>query len=421
MEKKKPHYAWLVAICCGLIAFIVVGMIQNTAGIFFQPVAESLGIGRGDFATFVTTQNITTMVILFFAGKVVQKVNIRVLLSACSLVIGGTYIAMSQFTSLYQFYIAGVISGVAMTFCGLMIIPVLINNWFNEKSGTVLGIVMTFSSIGGAVFSPVGSAIIANYGWSAGYLCYGIIALVILMPMSLFVVRFKPIDKGLLPYGAKESEKAQTAAAAGDTELSGVTARKALASPAFYLLVVFTAGATCLSAFNSSMPGYANSLGLSATLGGTAVSFVLMGAIVGKLAIGYFNDKIGIVKTTTLYVASSVIGIILLFLSINVPLFLAGAAFFGISFALTGVQPPILIKQLFGDKEYSVIVSYVTLVTMVSSAVIIPTYGYIYDVTRSYIPALTVVLVLLLLGYLCMLATVKSGKKLKTESNSKKG
>jgi len=41
-------------------------MFQNCSGIFLKPVSESLGIGRGQFATYLSVQNIVTMIVLIF-------------------------------------------------------------------------------------------------------------------------------------------------------------------------------------------------------------------------------------------------------------------------------------------------------------------------------------------------------------------
>lgn len=414
MGERKTHYAWTIAVACCVLSFVGVGMFQNCPGIFFKPVADALHIGRGEVATYITVQNIVTMFVLIIAGRILPKVNIRVLLTLAVLLVGGTFMAMSRITEMYQFYIAGVLCGIGLAFIGTMILPILINNWFQEKAGTVIGIAFACASIGGAVFNPVGSMIIQKYGWQTGYLSFGIIGLVVLLPITLFVVRFKPADKGLLPYGAGQGGPSVQAGVSGIEDLPGITSGRALKSASLYLVILFTAGVTCLAAFNSAMPGYAASLGMSPTLGGTAASVVLLGAIAGKLLLGYLNDKIGAIKATTFAVIMGVIGILLLASKINVAVFLTGAAFLGLAFALTGVEPPIVTKQIFGLKNFSVIFSYVSMAMMLSSAIVIPVYGYIYDLTNSYLPGLMFVLAILIVGYVAMLAAIKLGKNLQT-------
>lgn len=85
-------------------------------------------------------------------------------------------------------------------------VPSLINAWCVKRVGFFVGLCMAFTGIGGVIFNPVGSALIASgpEGWRTGYLVFGVIILVVTLPFTLFVVRSKPADKGLEPYGASD-------------------------------------------------------------------------------------------------------------------------------------------------------------------------------------------------------------------------
>ena len=47
-------------------------------------------------------------------------------------------------------------------------------------------------SIGGMVLSPILSAIIGQFGWRKAYFILGIISLIVLIPISVFIVRRTP-------------------------------------------------------------------------------------------------------------------------------------------------------------------------------------------------------------------------------------
>ncbi|MPW26721.1 MFS transporter [Alkalibaculum sp. M08DMB] len=412
MSKKKTHYAWTIAVAACLLAFVGTGIFQNCSGIFFKPVADSFHVGRGTVATYIAVQNIVSMFFMLIAGRILPKVNIRVTLSLAVVLVCGTFMGMSQITAMYQFYIAGSLCGIGLAFIGPLVLPILVNNWFEAKAGTVLGVVFAFSSIGGAVFNPFGSIIIQDFGWQAGYLSLGVIGLIVLLPTTLFLVRYKPADIGLQPYGANEGIDATQIQTVVTTQLPGVTSRRALKSPSLYLIIIFTIGSTCLAAFNSAMPGYAESLGMSPALGGTAASVVLLGAIAGKMLLGWLNDKFGIVKASTFAVVMSVIGLSLLIYKAHVVVFLTGAALMGLAFALTGVEPPIITRHVFGLKNFSNIFSYVTMSMLFSSAIAIPLYGFIYDATKSYLPGLIFAFSMLIIGFVSMLAALKFGENL---------
>ena len=47
MENKNIKH-WIVLICCCGLAGASIGISINTSGVFYEPVAKSLGILRGD-------------------------------------------------------------------------------------------------------------------------------------------------------------------------------------------------------------------------------------------------------------------------------------------------------------------------------------------------------------------------------------
>ena len=50
MEKQSTFRHWTtLAACCGIAASSI-GMLTNSAGVFYSPVAAALGVGRGAFA-----------------------------------------------------------------------------------------------------------------------------------------------------------------------------------------------------------------------------------------------------------------------------------------------------------------------------------------------------------------------------------
>jgi len=410
MRDNNTGYAYRIAVGTFIISFVGIGMWQNCPGIFFQPVADSLGIGRGQFTVYLSIQNIANMITLLFAGKIMRKVKFRPLLTLSGLIAGGTFIMMSTFQSLYQFYFAGILLGVSMTFCGAMMVPVLINNWFRKRVGTLIGTAMACSSLGGALFNPLISGIIQNYGWRTGYLCLGGIGALILLPVSAFVIRYRPVDVGLQPFG-EENEQVLPDSGAPES-LPGASAAQALRSPSFYLLFMFVVGIVFMGNVTLSIPAYANSLGMSPSFGGIATSVMLTGGMFFKLALGWLNDKFGIVKAVLVALALGVTGIGLLIIAADAPVFLAGVALLGSGYALSTVEPPIVTRKLFGLKDYNTIFSVITTAVFLTGALASPIYNTIYDMQKTYAPAFCFAITAAVLGFACLLAALKKGERL---------
>ena len=111
--------------------------------------------------------------ILPFAGKIFSKFNIRLVLIIAALTDALAFGLMGTYTSVYQFYVSGVILGIANSFLIYAAVPLIINNWFKVKMGTVLGLSMTFMGIGGAISAPFAGYLIETIGWRSSYMVLG--------------------------------------------------------------------------------------------------------------------------------------------------------------------------------------------------------------------------------------------------------
>ena len=80
----------------------------------------------------------------------------------------------------------------------------LVGNWFIMKRGTALGIAATGISVSGVIMPAVSALIIAEAGWRQGFIIYGLITWLVVVPIVLKMVISRPEEKGLLPDGAAE-------------------------------------------------------------------------------------------------------------------------------------------------------------------------------------------------------------------------
>lgn len=411
---KKMHYAWWIMVSCGTISFCVLGIILACAGIFFKPVCDYLSVSRGAFSLYMTIVWLTMVLALPVAGKLLPTRNFRLLLSCSMTVFILAFVAMSQFNHLYHWYIAGVVLGISGAFVVFLPIPILINNWFKEKVGFAMGISLAMSGVGGAIFNPIGAWVIQNYGWRAGYLVLGLCAAAITLPFVYFVVRLKPSDLGMHPYGVMSNEVKENKS--GLKELQGLSTKEALRTPAFYFTLLFAGLLTMSGTVQSHIPGYVNYIGLSPIVGGLAVSATSFGIIFGKLVIGYLNDKIGITGATTTGAVLGALGLVLMLAGrTNLVLLYSGSFIFGFgAIAMGTVQPPMVVRQVFGQKDFSSIYSNITSGTTLLMAFAMSFYGFIFDITKSYANSLIVALAFIIVAYLGYLLTSATGKKLYT-------
>lgn len=414
-EKKGIHYAWFIMASCSAFAFCVLGIVMSCAGIFFKPVCDALGISRAAISMYLTIFYLTMVVCLPIAGKLVPK-HFKPMLIAGMAVFTLTFAAMSQFTSLYHWYIAGVLLGISGSIVIYLPIPNLINNWFKKRVGFALGFSLAMSGVGGAIFNPLGAWIIENYGWRTGYLVLGLFAAIVTLTLAVFVVRQKPSDIGWKPYGAEEVAEVQAAQTqtAAVKELPGLTSGKALKTVTFYTAFIFTGMLIMTSSVQTHLPGYIATVGLSPVVGGVLLTFASIGIIFGKLSLGFLNDKIGLSGAVTTGCTIGILGLLAILLGpTTLPLLYGGGFLYGFGLtAMCTVLPPLIVRQFFGQRDFSSIYSNITSGATLLQALSVTLFGLIYDLTKSYAFSLILGLIFIVVAYFAYLITKATGKKL---------
>lgn len=386
------------------------GMFAGTIGLFLYPVSKSLFTGLGTLALYITIMNIVKTFLYPVCGKLFARYNIRAILSISVSGIVVTIIAMSQFTHVTHFYIAGFFMGIFIPIPMFLAVPVLLNNWFKKRVGFMMGLAMSFTGIGAAVSNALGGVAISVYGWRMTYICLAIAIALISLPFTLFVIRLHPNEVGLKAYGEEDIEKISPDT--GESELPGIPYEVASRSFSFFMVLAFGILMGLVAAMQTNIPAYAGSIGFDTTTGGSAVAVISIGILIGKLFLGFLNDRIGSIKSIGLTVLLGVAGMILLLLSrtMNTTLFMTGSFFYGIAIALVTLQPPLLVREIFGSKDYTSIFSLVLMSFTLSSAISVPLYGFIYDLTGTYSLALNLVLLFYLVSFVVSLLAVRYSK-----------
>lgn len=382
MMKKsvKIHYGYVIVLCCFLIMFFIVGLVMSCAGIFYKPVSEDLGVHVGAFGMYMSLNFLFSTLTLSVAGKLMERYSARIILTVCAAVSGVAFIAMSEFNAVWQFYVTGAVFGITLAFLLYLGLPTLLNRWFKSRVGVFIGICSAGSGIGGVLFNPVAGWLITEYGWRTGYLIFGIVILLFVTPVLGLLLRDRPQDKGLTPYGDGVSGKfaVQTP---GNIQEKDVEYARAVRMPIFYGLVLFAFLMNAAATLNVFMPAYIQDLRFSVEQSAFVASAIMVGVTVGKVLLGMVNDRNtrwGVVTTTGL----GIVGLVFLMTGhTGLVISIAGGFFFGWAYAGVSVQTPLLVRAVFGNKHYAPIYSNVSMAIAIGGAIAAGGWGLLADAT----------------------------------------
>lgn len=409
MKEKKFFYGWFIVISCVLIMALEYAPLVSCASLFITPITEDLGFARSAYTLASSISTLIMIVLAPFVGKLMSKKCMHKVLVVCVAGVSITYGLYSTAKSLPMFYLIAVFVGIFAAGSTMLPVSIVITNWFQKQRGLAMSIAMAGSGIGGALLSPVIANLITKYGWRHTYVVLAVMMFVVLVPVTALIIRQKPEDKGLVPYGY--GEQASSTKKTVEKEWN-VSLKELRHTSIFWTFIVGIALISVTGSIISHIPSAITDAGFSAAKAATITSIYLAVAVPGKLVLGHVFDrygaKAGILFGNGMFICS---GVALLFIKAE-PMLYVMAVLFGFGTCIGTVSGSVLTSKLFGTEHYAETYGIVSVFVNAGFAVGVPLIAAVYDVTGSYNTAWIIVIVLaVLMTVLLLNSTRKAAEK----------
>lgn len=200
-ERQKVHYAWVVAGVTFLILLITAG-IRATPSILIVPLEQEFHWTNAAISGAIAVNIALFGIIGPFAASFMARYGLRkIVLPALALLAFSVALSSTMHHRWELMLFWGVLVGTGSGVTALVLAAVVVNRWFEERRGLVLGLLTAANATGQLVFLPFLAKLVTAHGWrSAVYFVAAIAALVFFA--VLFWLKDSPSDVGLLPYGA---------------------------------------------------------------------------------------------------------------------------------------------------------------------------------------------------------------------------
>jgi len=290
------YYGWLVLAISSAATFAASGLTQVVLGGVQVYITDESGWDDGSLAFAATLGTWLSGMIAPIIGRLADRFGPRWLMPFGLVVAGIGFFVIAGSDSVWQFY-AGYVVGRAVSN------PVLVGlvprtaavNFFRRRRNIALAMVSTFRPISGAINIQIISLIAQHQGWRAAYRYMGVLSLILILPVML-LVRRRPEDIGLLPDGVNPEQAGSVVGSARPQAMApefSWTAREALRTGAFWLLLTITALGTLASSTTgfSLVPFLVEDAGLSTAVSAGVLSLGTFLAV-ANIFWGYLADKI---------------------------------------------------------------------------------------------------------------------------------
>jgi len=200
--RYKPHYAWIVA-AVTFATLLMAGGIRGSPGILVVPLETEFQWSRATISFAVGVNICMYGLIGPFAAALMESVGLRrTMLGALALIGTGVLITPVMQQSWQLVLLWGVVVGAGTGVTASVLAATVATRWFATQRGFVVGLLTSAAAAGQLIFLPLLAAITVTYGWR--WMAFTLAAVAFaLIPLVALLMRDRPEDLGLTPYGSK--------------------------------------------------------------------------------------------------------------------------------------------------------------------------------------------------------------------------
>lgn len=365
--------SWAAA-CLALVILAVGYGAPLVAVVGLEPIQASLHSDRAVVALAGAIAWVGTGLGGILMGWVAERIGIRATTSIGA-VATAAGLALASIGHVWALYVGhGLLIGLIGN--GALYAPLLVyvSRWFDQRRGTALALISSGQYVAGIVWPTAFEWGIARYGWQATMAGFGMAALVLILPISLFFLAPAP-EPVVRP--VRQASLAQRSRVLG---LPPNVVQAMLCVASFLCCVPMSLPASHLVAFCSS-------LGIPPEQGAAMLSVLLGCAFFARQFWGWVGDRFGGLRAVFLGTLCMVLAVAAFTMTKNEAGLFAVAAAYGLGFA--GIIPSyaLTVRALFPSYEASWRIPTLLFTAMSGMAFGSWFAGVLYDHFGYYAPA----------------------------------
>jgi sugar phosphate permease len=403
LARRSFHYGWIVA---GLtfLALLIAAGIRATPSVLIVPLEQEFNWSRATISLAISINLVLYGLIGPFAAAVLEQIGIRrTMLFALALLGIGVSLTALMSAPWQLILLWGVVVGSGTGIIALVLGAIVVNRWFAQRRGLVLGILTASTATGQLVFLPLLASLVERCGWRAAVLTIAGVALAII-PLIGILMRDRPSQIGLRPFGDKteipEVRQSRVNPITSTLQALGVGMR----SRDFWLLSgsFFICGASTNGLIGTHLIPACVDHGIPEVKAASLLAVMGMFDFVGTTASGWLSDRWNNRYLLCWYYGLR--GLSLIFLPFSFDPHFYGLSIFAVFYGLDWIAtvPPTvrLTTNAFGQEKAGVMFGWIVAAHQIGAATAAFGAGALRTWQGSYLQAF------IMSGVLCLIAAV---------------
>jgi predicted MFS family arabinose efflux permease len=197
----KLHYGWVV-VATTFVVLVVSAGIRAAPGVLIVPLEEEFHWSRATISFAIGINILLYGLVGPFAAALMDRFGVRrTTTTALALTAAGVALSPLMHQSWQLIALWGVVVGAGSGVFGAFLAAYIPARWFHLRQGLVVGVLMASNAAGQLVFLPTLASLVTHMGWRVMSIALAGTALAF-VPLVALLMRDRPEDLGLAPYGA---------------------------------------------------------------------------------------------------------------------------------------------------------------------------------------------------------------------------
>lgn len=203
LSRRGIHYGWVTVAVTFLTMLVTAGAV-GAPGVLLGPLQAEFGWSTAEISTGFAVRLVLFGLMGPFAAAFMNRFGIRRVAIVALLLIASGILGSFVMTELWQLLLFwGLVVGVGTGLTAMVLGATVATRWFVGRRGLVVGMLGASTATGQLVFLPLLAELTQQFGWR--YALSFILAILFVAAIAvLTLMRDRPADLGLLPYGASE-------------------------------------------------------------------------------------------------------------------------------------------------------------------------------------------------------------------------